>query len=224
MSAPQSPGDFLNRTAVDPEGNKIGSVGQVYLDDRSGEANWISVNTGLFGMKEHFAPVFGSTVRGEDELVLPFNKDVVKNSPDIDDPNHLSVAEQEHLHRYYQQYMGGDAAGGPDVSSSVDDSGADRKSVSDSGLRTEGHDTSGPTTDEAMPRSEEHEVVLHAERPVVTTEAVAVERVRVGTETPSETESVSGSDGKEQIDLDDETAAGKKVPDVGPGYSSPRQS
>jgi uncharacterized protein (TIGR02271 family) len=30
---------------------------------------------------------------------------------------------------------------------------------------------------------EEHEVVLHAERPVVETEAVPVERVRLGTET-----------------------------------------
>jgi len=50
---------------------------------------------------------------------------------------------------------------------------------------------------------EEHEVVLTAERPVVTTEAVPVERVRLGTETVTEQQNVSGEVRKEQIELDD---------------------
>jgi len=50
---------------------------------------------------------------------------------------------------------------------------------------------------------EEHEVTLHAERPVVGTEAVAVERVKVGKETVTETETVGGEVRKEQIELDD---------------------
>jgi uncharacterized protein (TIGR02271 family) len=49
---------------------------------------------------------------------------------------------------------------------------------------------------------EEHEVTLHAERPVVGTEAVAVERIKLGTETVTETETVSGEVRKEQIELD----------------------
>jgi uncharacterized protein (TIGR02271 family) len=53
---------------------------------------------------------------------------------------------------------------------------------------------------------EEHEVTLHAERPVVDTEAVPVERVRLGKETVTDTESVSGEVRKEQIDFDDETS------------------
>ena len=50
---------------------------------------------------------------------------------------------------------------------------------------------------------EEHEVVLHAERPVVATEAVPVERVRLGTETVTEQETVTGEIRKEQIEVDD---------------------
>jgi uncharacterized protein (TIGR02271 family) len=50
--------------------------------------------------------------------------------------------------------------------------------------------------------AEEHEVTLHAQRPVVDTEAVAVERVKLGTETVTETETVSGEVRKEQIELD----------------------
>ena len=52
---------------------------------------------------------------------------------------------------------------------------------------------------------EEHEVVLHAERAVVVqTEAVPVERVRLGTETVTEQETVTGEVRKEQIEVDDD--------------------
>jgi len=50
---------------------------------------------------------------------------------------------------------------------------------------------------------EEHEVTLHAERPVVDTEAVPVERVRLGKQTVTEQETVGGDVRKEQIELDD---------------------
>jgi uncharacterized protein (TIGR02271 family) len=49
---------------------------------------------------------------------------------------------------------------------------------------------------------EEHEVTLHAERPVVDTEAVAVERVRLGKETVTDRETVGGEVRKEEIELD----------------------
>jgi uncharacterized protein (TIGR02271 family) len=55
---------------------------------------------------------------------------------------------------------------------------------------------------------EEHEVTLRAERPVVTTETEAVERVRLGTETVREQETVSGEVRKEQIELDDDSGNG----------------
>jgi uncharacterized protein (TIGR02271 family) len=50
---------------------------------------------------------------------------------------------------------------------------------------------------------EEHEVVLHAERPVVQKEAVPVERVRLGTETVTGEQEVSEEVRKEQIDAPD---------------------
>jgi uncharacterized protein (TIGR02271 family) len=52
---------------------------------------------------------------------------------------------------------------------------------------------------------EERELILHAERPVVTTETVAVERVRLGKETVTETQSVTGEIRREEIELDDPT-------------------
>ena len=55
---------------------------------------------------------------------------------------------------------------------------------------------------------EEHEVTLRAERPVVITETEAVERVRLGTDTVREEETVSGEVRKEQIELDDDSGTG----------------
>ena len=56
---------------------------------------------------------------------------------------------------------------------------------------------------------EEHEVTLRAERPVVGTETEAVEPVRLGKETVSDTATVSGEVRKEQIELDDPTGTAR---------------
>jgi uncharacterized protein (TIGR02271 family) len=57
--------------------------------------------------------------------------------------------------------------------------------------------TSGPSISE-----EEHEVVLHEERPVVETDTVPVERVRLGTETTTDQETVSDEVRKERVEVD----------------------
>ena len=64
---------------------------------------------------------------------------------------------------------------------------------------------------------EEHEVTLHAERPVVDTEAVAVERVRLGKETVTDQETVGGEVRKEEIELDRGDRAGDRPPLCGDG-------
>ena len=97
MTNATGPDAYIGRNAVDPQGNKIGSVGQVYLNDETGQPDWVTVNTGLFGTKEHFAPLAGSSFNG-DALVLPFDKSVVKDAPDVADASHLDVDEQEALY------------------------------------------------------------------------------------------------------------------------------
>lgn len=79
-----SPDVYVGRNAVDPQGDKIGSVGEVYLNDQTGQPDWVTINTGFFGMRESFAPLAGSTLDGDD-LVLPFDKAFVKDAPDVAD-------------------------------------------------------------------------------------------------------------------------------------------
>jgi stress response protein YsnF len=56
----------------------------------------------------------------------------------------------------------------------------------------------------------EDEHTLTAERPVVTTQTEAVERVRLGKESVTDTETVSGAVRKEQIEMDDPSGTSRR--------------
>lgn len=102
---------ILSSTAYGSDGDKIGKVEQVFLDDNSGEPTFLTVNTGLFGAKENFVPVKGARQDG-DRVVLPYTKDVIKDAPKVDADQHLSPAEEEELYRYYElNYEDGRTAG-----------------------------------------------------------------------------------------------------------------
>ena len=76
-----------------PDGEKVGSAGQVYLDNVSGEPEWVSVRTGLFGTKRTFVPITDATERDGD-LAVPFEKSAVKDAPGIDANGQLSQRDE----------------------------------------------------------------------------------------------------------------------------------
>jgi uncharacterized protein (TIGR02271 family) len=136
--------EWRDRTVVGSDGEKIGTVDEVYLDTQSGEPEWLSVNTGLFGMKSSFVPLQGAQPSGEDVRVA-YTKDEVKDAPGITPDEELNDSEERELWGYYGlEYNTGGVAGEA------------REPV--------GHDVSGPETDDAMTRSEEELKVGKRER------------------------------------------------------------
>jgi sporulation protein YlmC with PRC-barrel domain len=105
MTTSQVAQDYIHRAAVDTEGNRIGKVSQVYLDDQAGQPVWILIETGLFGTRHSFAPIHGSRLDGE-RVVLAVSKDQVKDAPNIDRDAHLSESELDALRQYYSGYLG----------------------------------------------------------------------------------------------------------------------
>ncbi|MFD8621759.1 MULTISPECIES: PRC and DUF2382 domain-containing protein [unclassified Streptomyces] len=93
-------GELDGLTVYDNEGEKVGSVGRVYVDDDTGKPDWVTVKTGMFGMKESFVPLAGARRVGSD-LHVSHSKDTVKDAPRVDADAHLSVAEEEELYRHY---------------------------------------------------------------------------------------------------------------------------
>ena len=52
------------------------------------------MSTGLFGTKESFAPLYGSTHSGDD-LQLAVTRDQVKDAPNLDADGHLEDDEND---------------------------------------------------------------------------------------------------------------------------------
>jgi PRC-barrel domain protein len=100
MATSQDPPDYIHRAAVDAEGNRIGKISQMFLDEQTGQPQWVLVETGLFGTRHSFAPVRGSKLDGE-LVVLAVSKDQVKDAPNVESGEELSDSEQEALRQYY---------------------------------------------------------------------------------------------------------------------------
>ncbi|TQF06545.1 DUF2382 domain-containing protein [Kitasatospora acidiphila] len=99
MQTDIDPRDLIGHKAVDRNGDKIGTVDEVYLDDATGEPEWAAVRTGIFG-RDAFVPLTTSEFSGQ-ELRVPYDKSLIKESPDFGVGQHLSPAQELQLYRYY---------------------------------------------------------------------------------------------------------------------------
>lgn len=92
----------LGNTAFDNGHNKIGRIGNVYVDDRSGQPEWITVHTGMFGTRETFIPLESAELRGN-EVLVPYQKEQVNNAPNVaaDIAGHLSEQDEATMYDYY---------------------------------------------------------------------------------------------------------------------------
>ncbi len=142
--------NLTGATAYDQAGQKIGQVATIYQDKATGEAEWLTVRTGLFGMKETFVPLALGRVRSESEVEFATDKDTITTAPKIDPDGELSEAEEEQLFSHY-------GLGYSERRSPTGLPETSEQTVADaySAPGAQGYDTSGPTTDDAMTRSEE---------------------------------------------------------------------
>lgn len=126
--------DWRGRTLLDQSGDKIGRVEEIYRDQQTGQLERALVHTGLFGAKSSFVPLAGASPNGEDVRVS-VDAAQVKDAPRIDGEGELSQQEAELFRHCDVPYDGSGTVTAEDAPSAGD-----------------GHDTSGPTTDEAMTR------------------------------------------------------------------------
>lgn len=270
-------------TAYDRNGEKIGSVERVHFDARSGRPGWVTVRTGLFGMKESFVPLDGAR-RQQDALHVMATKEAVKAAPAVDADHRLDPSQEHELSAHYglgspdggalgaagdtgttsamsaRSGHGQTTTGTDSIVGAVDaeqgrearefatrseaayDSkaqemvcseerlhvGTREEEVGQARLRkivvTEDVTASVPVSHEEVrvvrePIMEgegvradigdaQTEVTVHAERPVVRKEAVPVERVHLEIEKVTETQEISDTVRKEQVEFDDAKAYG----------------
>ena len=224
--------NLTGATAYDQAGQKIGQVATIYQDKATGEPEWLTVRTGLFGMKETFVPLALGRVRSESEVEFAAAKDTITAAPKIDPDGELSEAEEEQLFSHYGRGAQGYDSSGPAtdeamtrseermrVGTATEETGRARLRkyvvtetvtqsvpVSHEEVRVEREPITEANAGQAMAgpqiSEEEHEVTLHAEQPVVAKETVPVERVRLAKEHVTEEETVSGEIRKERIEAE----------------------
>jgi uncharacterized protein (TIGR02271 family) len=191
-------GSIVGATVHDTDGDKIGTVGQVYVDPDTNAPLWATVKTGLFGTSESFVPLEGADWDRE-TLTVRYDKARVKDAPRVDADGALSEQEEDALYAHYG--LGGGSttsttttgAGTQGLFDQDDRTGVDRDRDRDGIV---GHDTSGPTTDDAMTRSEEQ---LH-----VGTERVETGRARLRKHVVTEQQTVTVPVSHEEVRLERE--------------------
>ena len=221
---------------VSTSGGKIGSIGQIYLDDATGQPSWITAKTGLFGTSESFVPLENATVSGND-VAVAYDKDKVKDAPRVDPDGSLSPEEEDRLYEYYGLGSGTsttdyDSTSGTDsgiaagyVENASDANYTETVGTAGTGTGTSGrtdhtgeagvvgHDTSGPTTDDAMTISEERVQVGTATR------ETGRARLRKYVVTENVTETVPVSHEEVRIEREPITDANRGAAESGPAIS-----
>jgi uncharacterized protein (TIGR02271 family) len=188
---------WVGHTAIDNQGTKIGKITEIYMDESTRQPEWLAVKTGMFGGNVSFVPLAGASPEGDDVKVA-YEKDAVKDAPNIPADGDISQAEEDQLYRHYGFDPGGSQTGIRQRSTDTERSG-------------KGKGRAGRSADDAMTRSEEELDINKQSREKgrarlhkwVETEDVQVtvpverERARVVTEPVTEgnrDEAMSGSD------------------------------
>lgn len=102
---------FYGTIVYDSSGDKVGKIGDVYLDDSTDEPTFATVSTGLFGISESFVPLRDVHPDGR-EVHVEFTKDQIKDAPRIDPGRELTRAEEDELYEHYGLDGGGAGTAG----------------------------------------------------------------------------------------------------------------
>jgi uncharacterized protein (TIGR02271 family) len=209
----------------DDGGDEIGTVEEIFYEEQSRAPRWIGIGTGFFGTKRVLVPVEGARV-ADDGLVVPYPKDVVKDSPDIDE-DEISPECQAELTAYYgagsTQQRTAPTRGEASVTRAEEELEVGKRPVEagtarlrkwvetepvalDVELRREVARVTRERIDEPAGDhdfgEDEVEVPLREEKPVVQKQTVAKERVGLEKDVQTETQTVKDEVRKERVEVE----------------------
>jgi uncharacterized protein (TIGR02271 family) len=222
------------KPVYDADGDEIGQVDEIFYDRQSEQPEWLGIGTGFFGTKRVLVPMEGAELR-EDGFYVPYSKDQVKESPDIDGDEISRETEQDLCAHYRLRYSDegdakGDKRGTKTMTRSEEELEVGKREVEAGQVRLRKWVETEPAevdvelsretarvTREAVDQpvgdgeigEEEIEVPLKAEKAVAQKRTVAKERIGVEKDVETEQETVRDELRKERVEVDDK-AGGRK--------------
>ena len=219
---------------VASDGEQIGEVEEIYLDNETGKPEWVGVST---GMKNVLVPLEGADAQ-ENAISVPYGVDQVTSAPAIE-AEEISQEQEQEIYAHYGLSYGESRSG-----SGLPEGGAPTGTADEAEfVRSEEElaigkqqvqagtarlrkwvETEPVTADVELQREaarvtrepidqpvsdgeigeQEIEVPLAAEQATVQKQAVAKERIGVEKETETETQTISDEVRKERVDVDGE--------------------
>ena len=177
--------DWRGRTVRGADGEKVGTLGDVFLDESDRPA-WARVRTGLFGRRESYVPLDQVEDDGED-LRVPFDKQQIKDAPHVDPDVALTADEERALYAHYgREYDDADDADDAGTRDPVRDDDAMVRSEEEVEVRE------GPMRPRERVRLRKVEVTEHQKR------VVPVQREVVALETDDVDDSSTGTSEQER--------------------------
>jgi sporulation protein YlmC with PRC-barrel domain len=124
MSTLQDVQTWRGMKVVDADGDKIGTIENVFLDRHTGKPAWATVKTGLFGLKVTCVPIRDAEMAGDNEIRLPIQKEQVKEAPKIEPEGELTPDQERMLYEHYGrsdygEWQGQDQTTGMDLPEDV---------------------------------------------------------------------------------------------------------
>jgi uncharacterized protein (TIGR02271 family) len=190
------PQELVGSEVYDTQGEKVGRVATVYINDESQRPEWVTVQTGLFGHKETFVPLEGAR-DGSDGLRVRWTKAKIKDAPRIDVDGRLSEEESMGLYQYYG--LPTQRTGQMDGDGRMNRGQTNRGQMNRGSM---GRTDLGPDTEQMMTRSEE--------RLNVGTERVETGRVRLRKHVVTEQQQMTVPVTHEEIRVEREPVTGAR--------------
>ncbi|WP_433656539.1 DUF2382 domain-containing protein [Nocardia sp. CA-128927] len=93
--------ELIGSAVYSPEGDKIGKVKRIYVDNTSGAPTWVSVTTGMFS-GDSLVPLAGAQLRHDPEaLQVRVEKEEVKTAPHLEHDGLISPEAERELFDHY---------------------------------------------------------------------------------------------------------------------------
>jgi len=100
MPDEETAGSWRGHELIDRDGEKIGKISEVYNDRHTGEPAWVTVKSGLLGKKLTLVPI-GDSISEGGIVRVPYDKERVMDSPEIDPDEDLSEDDERSLYDHY---------------------------------------------------------------------------------------------------------------------------
>src|SRR4051794_34082051 len=91
---------WRGKTVRDRDGEKVGTVGDIYLEGESDRPAYAGVLTGLFKRNESIVPLADAR-EVDGDLVIPYAAAQIRDAPNVDPEVALSEEDEERLRSHY---------------------------------------------------------------------------------------------------------------------------